>query len=129
MRTDDLQGPVGPVTDHVRWLKGRSIEAAFEIESTTSIYSGPLRMSDLLAMQPNLSIPLFIVAPDDRREKVISEVNRPTFARLSPPMVEVCRFISFDTLRTRLQEVESVVRYLNPTFIEDLAESLEAEET
>jgi hypothetical protein len=113
----------------VLWLKGRSIEAAFEIESTTSIYSGLLRMSDLLAMQPNLSIPLFIVAPDDRREKVISEVNRPTFARLSPPMVEVCRFISFDTLRTRLREVESIVRYLNPTFIEDLAESLEAEET
>jgi hypothetical protein len=120
---------VGPVTDHVLWLKGRSIEAAFEIESTTSIYSGLLRMSDLLAMQPNLSIPLFIVAPDDRREKVISEVNRPTFARLSPPIVEVCRFISLDTLRTRLRAVESVVRYLNPTFIEDLAESLEAEET
>jgi hypothetical protein len=71
----------------VLWLKGRSIEAAFEIESTTSIYSGLLRMSDLLAMQPNLNIPLFIVAPDERREKVISEVNRPTFSRLSPPMV------------------------------------------
>ena len=51
-----------------------------EIEHTTSIYSGLLRMSDLVAMQPNLQIPLFIVAPDVRRNKVIEEVNRPTFA-------------------------------------------------
>jgi hypothetical protein len=33
----------------VLWLDGNSIEAAFEIEGTTSIYSGILRMSDLLA--------------------------------------------------------------------------------
>jgi hypothetical protein len=39
----------------VLWLKGNSIIAAFEIESTTSVYSGLLRMSDLTAMQPNLT--------------------------------------------------------------------------
>jgi hypothetical protein len=31
----------------VLWLNGSSIQAAFEIESTTSIFSGLLRMSDL----------------------------------------------------------------------------------
>ena len=41
------------------WLKGNAVVAAFEIESTTSIYSGLLRMSDLIAMQPNLNIPLY----------------------------------------------------------------------
>ena len=61
------------------WLQGNAVTAAFEIESTTSIYSGLLRMSDLLAMQPNISIPLFLVAPDERRNKVIQPVNRPTF--------------------------------------------------
>ena len=35
-------------------------------------------------MQPNLNIPLYIVAPGERRDKVVKEVNRPTFARLSP---------------------------------------------
>jgi len=40
------------------WLRGNAIVAAFEIESTTSIYSGLLRMSDLITMQPNMSIPL-----------------------------------------------------------------------
>jgi hypothetical protein len=29
-------------------------------------YSGLLRMADLLALQPNVSIPLYIVAPDER---------------------------------------------------------------
>jgi len=53
----------------VLWLKGNSIQAAFEIESTTSIYSGLLRMSDLITMQPNLNIPLYIVAPIERREQ------------------------------------------------------------
>lgn len=52
----------------VLWLQGNAIVAAFEIENTTSIYSGLLRMSDLIAMQPNLNIPLFLVAPDDRRD-------------------------------------------------------------
>ena len=75
----------------VLWLKGNAIIAAFEIESTTSIYSGLLRMSDLLAMQPNINIPLFIVAPDERRNKVKEEINRATFSRLSPPLVKVCR--------------------------------------
>src|SRR5207237_6030454 len=63
----------------VLWLDRNAIVAAFEIESTTSIYSGLLRMADLVAMQPNLNIPLFLVAPEERREKVFAEVNRPSF--------------------------------------------------
>ena len=63
------------------WLQGDAIIAAFEVEHTTAIYSGLLRMSDLVSMQPNLKIDLFMVAPDERREKVAYEINRPTFAR------------------------------------------------
>jgi hypothetical protein len=54
----------------VLWLKGNTILAAFEIEATTSTYSGLLRMSDLLALQPNLDLALYLVAPDERRAKV-----------------------------------------------------------
>ncbi len=92
----------------VLWLKGNAIIAAFEIESTTSIYSGLLRMGDLIAMQPNINIPLYLVAPDERRQKVFDEVNRPTFRRLDPPLSEVCRFISFADLRAKLKEVSSL---------------------
>jgi hypothetical protein len=112
----------------VLWLSGNTIVAAFEIESTTSIYSGLLRMADLIAMQPNLNIPLYLVAPDERRQKVFDEVNRPTFRRLSPPLFEVCRFISFSDLRAKLKEAGPLVRYLKPEFLEELSESCEIEE-
>ncbi len=112
----------------VLWLKGNAIVAAFEIESTTSIYSGLLRMSDLISMQPNLNMPLYLVAPDERREKVFTEVNRPTFSQLSPPMNQICRFISFSALREKISQVASVIRYLKPDFLEELSESCEVEE-
>lgn len=112
----------------VLWLAKNSIIAAFEIESTTSIYSGLLRMGDLVAMQPNLNIPLFLVAPEDRREKVFAEVNRPTFSRLDPRLAEICRFISFEELRQRLAQVRDFVQYLKPDFLEDLSEACDLEQ-
>ncbi len=112
----------------VLWLKGNAIVAAFEVESTTSIYSGLLRMSDLVAMQPNLTIPLYLVAPDDRREKVITEVNRPTFSRLEPHLSEICRFISFSTLKEQIKAVTHILRFIKPEFLEEISESCEIEE-
>jgi hypothetical protein len=112
----------------VLWLKGNSIQAAFEIESTTLIFSGLLRMSDLITMQPNLKIPLYILAPSERRSKVISEVNRPTFARLSPPMSEMCRFISFEELRKQLETAEKLVQFLKPEFLDSFSESCALED-
>jgi hypothetical protein len=112
----------------VLWLKGNAIVAALEIESTTSIYSGLLRMADLISMQPNLNIPLYLVAPDEKREKVIAEINRPTFARLDPPLSEVCRFISFTDLCNKLAGVSGYVRYLRPEFLDELSESCVVQE-
>lgn len=112
----------------VLWLQGNAITAAFEIESTTSIYSGLLRMSDLVSMQPNINIPLYIVAPDERREKVIKEVNRPTFARLTPPLAEICRYIPFSTLKDTIPNIESMLSYIKPDYLEELSESCEIED-
>jgi hypothetical protein len=36
----------------VIWLKRRAIVRAFEVEHTTAVYSGILRMADLPALQP-----------------------------------------------------------------------------
>jgi hypothetical protein len=59
----------------VQWLKGRSMAWAFKVEHTTAIYSGLLRMADLLALQPNMQIRLHIVAPEEHREKVLREIK------------------------------------------------------
>lgn len=112
----------------VLWLQKNAIIAAFEIESTTSIYSGLLRMSDLISMQPNLNIPLYLVAPDDRRNKVFEEVNRPTFSRLTPPLADVCRYIAFGTLKERLEAAGPFIKYLRPEFLEELSEECALEE-
>lgn len=83
----------------VLWLKRRSVVRAFEVEHTTSIYSGLLRMADLLAMQPNLKIKLHIVAPSSRREKVFQEICRPVFALLEGgALSETCTYLSYDTV-------------------------------
>ena len=84
----------------VLWLRGRSIRRAFEVEHTTSIYSGLLRMADLLALQPNMDIRLHIVAPSVRREKVFQELRRPVFSLLDRgPLSESCSLLSYDSVR------------------------------
>lgn len=84
----------------VLWVRNRSIIRAFEVEHTTSVYSGILRMADLLALQPNMDIRLHIVAPAEKREKVFQEIRRPVFSLLErKPLAEVCSFISYDALR------------------------------
>jgi hypothetical protein len=84
----------------VLWLKGRSIARAFEVEHTTAIYSGLLRMADLISLQPNMDIRLHIVAPDIRREKVFQEIQRPVFSLLERrALSEMCTFLSYDSVR------------------------------
>jgi predicted RNA-binding protein len=112
----------------VLWLQGDAIIGAFEVEHTTAIYSGLLRMSDLVSMQPNININLYMVAPDDRHEKVINEINRPTFARLKPPLPKICKFIPYSELVKVIEEIGPRVRYMKPEFIEEIAESCEPEE-
>jgi len=84
----------------VLWLRGRSIRRAFEVEHTTSVYSGILRMADLLALQPNMDIRLHIVAPESRREKVFQELRRPVFSLLERgPLSESCSFLTYDGVK------------------------------
>jgi len=84
----------------VLWIKRRSIVRAFEVEHTTAIYSGILRMADLLSLQPNMDIRLHIVAPDERRKKVFDEIKRPVFSLLERrPLASTCTFLPYDAIR------------------------------
>jgi hypothetical protein len=108
----------------VLWLKGNSIAAAFEIECTTSVYSGLLRMSDLLALQPNIDIKLFLVAPDERRDKVKQEILRPTFSLREKPLAEICGFIGFGSFTEKLDGIHKLglASSLKPEFLLKIAE-------
>jgi len=91
----------------VLWLRGNSIVAAFEIECTTAVYSGLLRMSDLLALQPNLDIRLYLVAPETARQGR----GRNSCVRLSPLasvlFPRFCGFLPFSVLKERLRALRS----------------------
>ena len=89
----------------VLWFRQNVVLAAFEVEHTTSIYSGLLRMSDLLAVQPNTRFPLFIVVPEERRDKAWEEITRPTFESLSPPLSKACKVWTYDDLTKAYEEI------------------------
>ena len=76
-----------------------SIKSAFEIEHSTAIYSGILRLSDLRAEAPNSIFPLFIVASEEKKKKVFNELLRPTFSGPALRLNEVIRFLSYKKLR------------------------------
>lgn len=106
----------------VIWLKGRSIVRAFEVEHTTSVYSGILRVADLLALQPNMNINLHIVAPDSRQGKVFQEIRRPVFSLLEKgPLSESCSYISYSSLK-ELSKQKHLDR-MTDAVLDDYAES------
>ena len=108
----------------VLWLKGRSMARAFEIEHTTAIYSGLLRMADLLALQPNMDIRLHVVAPADRRDQVLREIRRPVFSLLDRgPLYEQCSYLSYDSIQS-LGETPNL-SYMKDTIVGEYEETTE----
>ncbi len=65
----------------VIWLKPETgeIVSAFEVEKSTSIYSGILRLEDLARSIPEHRCDLYLVAPDRREKEVMAQLSRPAF--------------------------------------------------
>jgi hypothetical protein len=108
----------------VIWLRKRSIVRAFEVEHTTSVYSGLLRMADLVALQPDINIKLHIVAPAEKQEKVLQEIRRPVFSLLEGrALSEMCTYLSYDNIRD-IAELKHLA-HLSDKVIEDYEENAE----
>ncbi len=110
----------------VIWMKHRAMARAFEVEHTTAIYSGLLRMADLLALQPNMDIRLHIAAPLDRRDKVRQEILRPTFSLLERgALYKKCTYLAYsavdemNALPHLEQMKDSIVEKYEEVFAED----------
>jgi type II restriction enzyme len=88
----------------VLWVDEQRIVCAFEVEKSTSIYSGILRLLDL-----NLSFPydgptLYLVAPDARDGEVRAQLARPSFRGL----LQRPALIAFSDLE---RDCEALCRY------------------
>lgn len=83
----------------VIWLRPgtNEIVSAFEIEKSTSIYSGILRMEDLARSIPGCTCNFYLVAPNRREKEVLAQFNRPAFRN---DLADISlAFIPFDNLR------------------------------
>lgn len=69
----------------VLWVdQAEKIVAAFEVEHTTSIYSGIVRMLDLALGGDTSNLhSLYLVAPDKREADVRAQIARPAFTRVA----------------------------------------------
>jgi hypothetical protein len=101
----------------VVWKFGLSIKSAFEIEHSTSVYSGILRLSDLKALTPNSMYPMFIVADRDRRSKVFTELKRPTFDNPYLNLKQAIGFLSYDKVRELDESIKDQNANLSTDFI------------
>lgn len=99
-----------PAVDAIRlidvlWIEPATarVAGAFEVEHTTSIYSGIVRMLDLaLGLPAQPAHALFLVAPDAREGDVRNQLLRPAFSRVADLNV---RFIAYSELEAHREAI------------------------
>lgn len=106
----------------VVWLKGKAIVAAFEVEGSTSIYSGLLRMSDLAIALENTLFPFYVVVPERREHEVEAQLSRLTFQKLR--LHERCSYVSFEALITHAESMMTFATSVRA--IDKIAKTVEA---
>ena len=103
------QGPGGEAIRliDVLWLDATgAVVAAFEVEHSTSIYSGIVRLLDLAMGGGAYSTrELFLVAPDEREDEVRAQVQRPAFRHIADLQV---RYLPYSALE---QHREAMLRF------------------
>lgn len=111
----------------VLWIDGERIPAAFEVEYSTDVTKGLLRLSDLACSLGSSTVRLCIVAPQARLAKVEHEMRRPSFRMAFDSQRErQCYFLSFEALEEHAKpilELREGVRIRAPR-LEDIAVNL-----
>lgn len=108
---DQLPPQINGAADAVRlidvvWLDpvSQRVKAAFEVEHSTTIYSGIVRMLDLaLDGDMGSESTLFLVAPDERRQEVAQQLRRPAFSRVADLGI---RYLPYGELKNHRQAIQ-----------------------
>lgn len=72
-----------------------NVICAFEVEKSTSIYSGILRLTDLSYSIASGNESFYLVVPDAREKDVVLQLSRPSIKQIKTPI----RYILFSELR------------------------------
>jgi type II restriction enzyme len=106
----------------VLWLESGTdhIVAAYEVEHTTSIYSGIVRMLDLAMGSETRALEgMFLVAPDEREAEVRAQLRRPAFSRIGDLKV---MYLPYGELRSHREAISRFGRGMKP--IQSISRSL-----
>ncbi|MEX2235031.1 MAG: hypothetical protein WD824_22905, partial [Cyclobacteriaceae bacterium] len=82
------------------WIKAGKIEAAFEVESTTSMTSGLVRGSNL-----GSEVPKYLVIPDERNDQLNRKMKSPMFAERFQG--DGWKVLFFDTIRVNYNKLKT----------------------
>lgn len=104
------------------WRYGFQIKSAFEIEHSTAIYSGILRLADLKSVAPNSNYPLIIVAPRDVKSRVCEQVRRPAFSNPYLKLREAIKFLSYERIRELDQKFSDIPSGITTEMVLNTAE-------
>lgn len=98
----------------VLWVDSTTgrVVAAFEVEHTTSIYSGILRMSDLALGLKHDRLSLFLVAPDSREAAARDQLKRPAFSHVVD-VLDV-HFIAYSELKKNREAIARFGQGMKP---------------
>lgn len=81
------------------------IACAFEVEKSSSIYSGILRLADMALSLPGREQHLYLVAPRSREREIIEQLRRPMFQRHDEFVISYLLFEDLD------QHLDSLCRF------------------
>jgi hypothetical protein len=92
----------------VVWMQRGSSElnALFEVEHSTPIYSALLRFNDLFLVEPNMKLKFSIVSNDTRRSLFLRQVGRPTFKMSG--LGDICNFMEYRDVYSWFQRMKRV---------------------
>ncbi|MCP1612071.1 type II restriction enzyme [Azospirillum lipoferum] len=100
----------------VLWLdRGKAhVAAAFEVEHSTSIYSGVVRMLDLaLGTEAHALEGMFLVAPNGREDEVRAQLTRPAFSRVADLQVRYLPYGELESHRESIARFGSGMKAIN----------------
>lgn len=91
----------------VIWISKETnqIECAFEVEKSTSIYSGILRLVDLASSLGDKKYNFFLVAPNSREKEILAQLKRPSFKNID---CVTLRYILFSSI---YENCDSICRF------------------
>ena len=94
----------------VIWIRRGSnrLGALFEVEHSTPIYSGLLRLNDIHVAAPSLRPKFSVVAGDSRKSLFVRQLCRPTFR--ASGLSQLCSFLEYANVYSWHNRVESARR-------------------